>query len=305
MTNDESLKVIVLGAGAIGSYYGGQLALKGHDVTLYARGENLSAIRRSGLEIRTPEGSTVVQVRTTDRADELGAADFAILGVKSYSLDSIGPVVRQTAEKGAALLPFLNGVETTDHLLALGVPRGAILAGVTRISVARVQPGVVERRGSLQSVIIGELDGQTTDRITRIVTALRDAGIDARVSDRIDVDLWQKFVFLSAIAAACGLARAPLGDVRERPLGRRLLQRAVQEAVDVARARGIPLPDDETAQAVAAIDALPPGAKPSLLLDLESGRPTEVDVLSGAVSRYAEAAGIPAPIHDAVTAALS
>ena len=95
----------MLGAGAIGAYYGGQLARAGHDVTLYARGENLTAIRSSGLEIRTPEGSTVVRVAATDSADELGAADFAILGVKSYSLDSIGPVVRRTAENGAAILP--------------------------------------------------------------------------------------------------------------------------------------------------------------------------------------------------------
>jgi len=299
------LKVIVLGAGAIGAYYGGQLARTGHDVTLYARGENLTTIRRRGLEIRTREGSTVVQVTATDRADELGAADFAILGVKSYSLDSIGPVVRQTAENGVAILPFLNGVETTDHLLKLGVPRGAVLGGVTRISVARVQPGVVERRGTIQSVIIGELDGQTTDRVTRIATAFRDAGADARVSNRIEVDLWQKFIFLAAIAGACGLARAPIGVVRERPLGRRLFQRAVQEVVDVARARGIPLADDETAQVTGAIDALPPGTKPSFLLDLESGGPTELDILSGAVSRYADEAGISAPIHDAVTAALS
>jgi 2-dehydropantoate 2-reductase len=295
---------MVLGAGAIGAYYGGQLARTGHDVTLYARGENLAAIRRSGLEIRTPEGSTIVQVAATDRADDLGAADFAILGVKSYSLDSIGPVVRQTAEKGAAILPFLNGVETTDHLLKLGVPRGALLGGVTRISVVRVQPGVVERRGPGQSVIVGELDGQTTDRVTLIATAFRDAGADARVSNRIDVDLWQKFIFLAAIAGACGLARVPLGVLRDRPLGRRLLQRAVQEVVDVARARGIPLPDDETAQVVGAIDALPPGTKPSFLLDLESGRPTELDVLSGAVSRYADKAGFSAPIHDTVAAAV-
>jgi 2-dehydropantoate 2-reductase len=299
------VKVIVLGAGAIGAYYGGQLARTGHDVTLYARGENLTAIRRRGLEIRTPEGSTVVQVAATDRADELGAADFAILGVKSYSLDSIGPVVRQTAENGVAILPFLNGVETTDHLLKLGVPRGAVLGGVTRISVARVQPGVVERRGTIQSVIIGELDGQTTDRVTRIATAFRDAGADTRVSSRIDVDLWQKFIFLAAIAAGCGLARVPVGVLRERRLGRRLFQRAVQEVVDVARARGIPLPDDETTQVTGAIDALPRGTKPSFLLDLEAGGPTELDILSGAVSRYAEEAGIPAPIHDAVTAALA
>ena len=295
----------MLGAGAIGAYYGGQLARAGHDVALYARGENLAAIRRSGLEMRTPEGSTVVKVAATDRADDLAAADFAILGVKSYSLDSIGPVVGRVAERGAAILPFLNGVETTDHLLALGVSRGALLGGVTRISVARVQPGVVERRGPMQSVIIGELDGQTTDRVTRIAAAFRDAGADARVSNRIDVDLWQKFIFLSAIAAACGLARTPIGVLRERPRGRRLLQRAVQEAVDVARARGIALPDDETARVVGAIDALPPGTKPSFLLDLESGGPTELDVLSGAVSRYADEAGISAPVHDTVTAALA
>ncbi|MDQ6769863.1 MAG: 2-dehydropantoate 2-reductase [Gemmatimonadota bacterium] len=299
------MKVIVLGAGAIGAYYGGQLARTGHDVTLYARGENLAAIRRSGLEIRTPEGITVVQVAATDRADELGAADFAILGVKSYSLGSIGPVVRQIAEKGAGILPFLNGVETTDRLMALGVPRGMLLGGVTRISVARVQPGVVERRGAFQSVIVGELDGQTTDRVTRIAGAFRDAGTDARVSNRIDVDLWQKFIFIASIAAVCGLARAPIGALRERPLGRRLLQRAVQEVVDVARARGIPLAADETALVIGAIDTLPPGTKPSFLLDLESGGVTELDVLSGAVSRYADEAGISAPVHDAATAALA
>jgi 2-dehydropantoate 2-reductase len=299
------LKVIVLGAGAIGAYYGGQLARTGHDVTLYARGENLAAIRGSGLEIRTPEGSTVVHVAATDSADELPAADFAILGVKSYSLESIGPVVRQVARKGTAILPFLNGVETTDRLIALGVPRDALLGGVTRISVARVQPGVVERRGAFRSVIIGELDGQTTDRVTRIAAAFRDADVDSRVSNRIDVDLWQKFVFIAAMAASCGLARSPIGPLREKPLGRRLLERAVREAVDVARARGIPLPDNETAQVIAAIDALPPGTKPSFLLDIESGGATELDTLSGAVSRYAEKAGVSAPIHDAVAAALA
>jgi 2-dehydropantoate 2-reductase len=299
------VKLIVLGAGAIGAYYGGQLARAGHEVTLYARGDNLDAIRQRGLEIRTPEGSLMAEVAATDRVEELGAADFAILGVKSYSLDSIGPAVRQVAENGACIVPFLNGVETTDRLIALHVPRSAILGGVTRISVARLQPGVVERRGPFQSVVVGELDGGVTGRANRIATAFRDAGVDARATNRIELELWQKFVFIAALAASCGLARSPVGPLRDQPLGRRLLQRAVQEVVDVARARGIPLADDETAQVVGAIDALLPGTKPSFLLDLESGGPTELDVLSGAVSRYAETAGIAAPIHDTATAALA
>jgi 2-dehydropantoate 2-reductase len=245
-----------------------------------------------------------VQVTATDRVEELGAADFAILGVKSYSLDAIAPVVQRVTKNGAAVLPFLNGVETTERLIALGVSSAAILGGVTRISVARVQPGVVERRGPFQSVIVGELDGRVTDRVTRIVAAFRDTGVEASASNQIEVDLWQKFVFIAALAASCGLARTPVGPLRDRPLGRRLLQRAVQEVVDVARARGIPLAADETAQVVGAIDALPPGTKPSFLLDLESGGPTELATLSGAVSRYADAAGVATPVHDTTAAVL-
>src|SRR4029077_20476488 len=132
-----------LGAGAIGAYYGGQLARTGHEVTLYARGDNLPALRQRGLEIRTTEGSPVVQLAATDRVEELGAADFAILAVKSYSLDAIAPVVECVAKSGGRILPFLNGVETKQRLVALGVSSTAMLGGVTRISVARVQPGVV------------------------------------------------------------------------------------------------------------------------------------------------------------------
>ena len=299
------MKVIVLGAGGVGAYYGGQLARAGHEVTLYARGENLAAIRERGLEIRTSEGSSMVPIDATDRVDDLSAADFAILAVKSYSLDSIGPVVKEVAARVTAILPFLNGVETTDRLLAMGIPRIEILGGVTRISVARVQPGVVERRGEFQSVVVGELDGRITDRVTRIAAAFRETGVDARASNQIEKELWQKFVFIAALAASCGLARTPVGPLRERPLGRRLLQRAVQEVVDVARARGIPLAADESAQVVGAIDALPPGAKPSFLLDLEAGGPNELDILSGAVSRYADEAGVPTPIHDTAAAVLA
>jgi 2-dehydropantoate 2-reductase len=137
------------------------------------------------------------------------------------------------------------------------------------------------------------------------VRAFRDAGVEARASKNIEIDLWEKFVFIAAMAASCGLARTPIGPLRDKPLGRRLLQRAVQEVIDVARAHGIQLPAEESAQVVGAIDALPPGTKPSFLLDLEAGGPNELDILSGAVSRYAQAVGISTPIHDTVTAVLS
>lgn len=301
----QSMNVVVLGTGAVGGYYGGQLARAGHAVTCFARGANLAAIQERGLEVRTPEGAFHARVSTTDRLDALAPADFAILAVKSYSLADIAPAVRHCAQQGTAIVPLLNGVETTDHLAQFGVERAMVIGGLTTIGAVRVAPGIVERRSPFQRVVVGERDGRTSDRVDRIVAAFRDAGVEARASDRIGVELWQKFVFLAGLAAACGLARSAVGPIRETALGRRLLQRAAEEIVAVGRARGVDLPQGEVARVMGVIDSLPPTMKPSFLVDLEAGGPTELEILSGAVSRFAEEAGIATPIHDTATVTLT
>jgi len=299
------VKVVVLGAGAVGAYYGGQLARAGHEVTCFARGATLAALRERGLEIKTPEGAFQARVAATDRVETLQPADFAILAVKSYSLEGIAPVVRHCAQQGTTVVPLLNGVETAEQLAHLKVPPAAVLGGLTTISAVRVGPGSVERRGPLQVVVVGEFDGVITERVRRIAAAFRDAGVDARASDRIQVELWQKFVFITALAAACGLARSPVGPLRADRLGRRLVERAIGEVVAVGRARGVAFPGDEAARVLAVIDGLPPAMKPSFLVDLESGGPTELDILSGAVVRFAEQVRVATPIHDTATVALA
>jgi 2-dehydropantoate 2-reductase len=203
----------------VGAYFGGQLARAGHQVTCFARGENPRALCQHGLEIRTPEGAFNAPVAATDSAADLGPADFAILAVKSYSLEGIAPVVRHCAEQGTTVVPLLNGVETHERLLGLDVAPSALIGGITIISVARVTPGVVERHGPLQIVGLGELDGRATQRVGAIAAAFRGASVDARVSDHIAVELWQKFVFVTALAAGCGLARSSVGPLRsDRPV---------------------------------------------------------------------------------------
>jgi 2-dehydropantoate 2-reductase len=150
-------------------------------------------------------------------------------------------------------------------------------------------------------VVIGEYDGRPSERTQAIAHAFRESGIDARVSDHIEADLWQKFVFIAALAASCGLARSAVGPLRADPLGRRLLQRATQEVLAVAAARGVALPEGEAVRVLSVIDGLPPAMKPSFLLDLEAGGPTELDALCGTVSRFAEQAGLAVPIHDTAT----
>ena len=304
---ESPLTIAVLGAGAVGSYFAGLLARAGHNVHLLARGSHLDAIRdQGGLAIREPDGSTsVVAVSATDDPATLHGATYIIVTVKSYSLAEIAaPLKALTTEVGAVVIPLLNGVDVVDRLADLGVPRRALVGGIAYISAARTAPGVVSRFSNFRRIVVGELSGQPSDRTTRFVTACVEAGIEATTTDNIRLDLWRKFLFLAPIAAVCGLARSPIGAVRNAPFGSFVIQRAIREVADVARASGVPLTDHDESRSFHAIEELPVGMKPSFLLNVERGGPNELDVLSGTVARLGLSLGVDTPVHAAVVASL-
>jgi 2-dehydropantoate 2-reductase len=299
------MRFAIVGAGGIGGYFGARLASAGHDVRLLARGEHLEAIRSRGLEVREPGETWTAKPFAADDPAKLGPADTAIVAVKSYSLREVSPVVRELAEGGALVVPLLNGVTAFDELVAAGVARDRILPGLAVISVEKSGPGVVTRRSDFRSIVLGEPGGGPSERGERIAAALGETGADARVSHDIGVDLWRKFLFLSTIAAACGLARAPIGAVREAVHGKLLLERALSETAAIARRRGVALPEGEEGRVLPGILALAGGLKPSFLLDLERGGPNELDVLSGAIARFGRECGVETPVHDTAVAAFS
>ena len=298
------MKIAILGAGGVGGYFGGLLARGGHEVSMLARGAHLEALRERGLEVRTPEGAFTVAVLAAGGPEEMGAVDLAVVAVKTYSLGEIAPAARILAERGADVLPLLNGVDAAERLIAAGVPDERVLGGLTEISAARVGPGVVERRSTFQRIVVGERAGGISGRAERIAGVFREAGAEARASADITADLWRKFAFISSVAAACGLARAPIGPVRRAPLGTLLIERAVREVGAVARARGVALTVEDEAKILDFASSLADHLKPSFLLDLESGGRTEIEDLSGAVSRLGREAGVATPVHDVATAAL-
>ena len=301
------MKFVILGAGGVGGYYGGLLARNGHTVSMLARTANLAALKERGIEVRMPGETFTAPVQASDNVKDFGAVDCVLLAVKNYSLAEIAPAATVLAEQGALIVPLLNGVEVVDRLVAAGVPRTQLIGGLTAISAIRVAPGVFERRSPFQRVVLGELAGSPPEhaqRIAAIVQAFRGAGIDAEVSKDITADLWRKFAFIASMAAACGLSRTAIGPLRATPLGQLLIERAVREVVAVARARKVALADDEAERTMKTMNGLPDAMKPSLLIDLEAERPTEIDDLSGAVSRLGKAAGVETPVHDTAAAAI-
>ena len=298
------MRIAVLGAGGVGGYYGGILARAGHDVAFLARGEHLKALREKGLEIRTPEGTFTVRVEAADDPEALGTADLALVAVKTYSLREIAPAAAALARKGADILPLLNGVDAADRLIEGGAPTERVLGGLTEISAARVAPGVIERKSTFQRVVIGERTGGLSERAERIAALFRDVGVDSQASAEIGVDLWRKLSFIASMAAACGLSRTSVGAIRDKPLGRLLIERLIHEAITVGQGLGLALTREDETRILGFADSLAAPLKPSLLVDLEAGRPTEIDDLSGAISRLGRKAGVETPVHDVATAAL-
>ncbi len=299
------MRFVILGAGGVGSYYGGVLARAGHRVALVARGEHLEAIAQRGLIVQTPEETFTVSVAASEDPTALGPADFAIIAVKNYSLGEIAGAARHFAESGTTILPLLNGVEAADRLIASGVPKARVLGGMTEISAVRLGPGIVARRSPFQRIAVGEFEGPISTRVEQLVGAFRDAGVDARASTEILADLWRKLAFIASVAAACGLARSSVGPIRKAPLGHLLFERAIHEGLAVGRARGVPLAPEDEAKLLQFVDSLPDPIRPSFLEDLEEGHPTELDDLCGAISRLGRACGVETPVHDVATAALS
>ncbi|MEO6810412.1 MAG: 2-dehydropantoate 2-reductase [Isosphaeraceae bacterium] len=298
------MRIVIVGAGGVGGYFGGLLARAGHEVVMLARGPHLAALQERGIEVRTPDETFQVSVTATDDPKALGRADYVIVAVKGYSLSEVAHVVRTLAEAGSVIVPLLNGVEVVDRLIGHGVLENQILGGLTSISAVRIGPGVVERLSPFQRVVVGEVAGGTSDRVERIVEALRVSGAEAEASDDINAAIWRKFAFIASMAAACGVARLPIGPLQATELGRSVIDRLVREALAVGRSRGVALPETEADRILDLFATLPAAMKPSLLLDLEAGGPTEIDDLSGAVSRLGRQLGIETPSHDRVTATL-
>ncbi len=294
------MQIGIVGAGGIGGFYGGLLARAGHTVRILARGDHLAAINARGLEIKTSDGTFVVHPDASADPANLVGCEHVLVSVKGYSLSEVGPAIVGAANAGATIVPLLNGIDAAERLMKLGVPKASIVGGFVRASLERTGPGVIERKSDFDLIVLGELDRVKRERTARLVEAIAAAGATARESDDILYELWRKFAFIVPMGVGCGLARQPMGPVMATERGRNLIKGAVHEIVTVSQ--GVLGADDEP-KTFAELSAIAPPIKPSFLLDLERGGPTELDLLAGAVSRLGKELGVPTPIHDVATAA--
>jgi 2-dehydropantoate 2-reductase len=295
------MKIVMMGSGGVGGYYGARLQQAGHEVAFVARGAHAEAMRKNGLRIRSELGDAHLTVRVLEDPAQAGAADLAVIAVKLWDTEDAARAVARVPR--AAVVSLQNGVDK-DEVLVSVLGRDRVLGGVTHIAAVIAEPGVIAQTGKLQRVTLGELDGSRTPRLQAAADAFRSAGVETVVSDDIRRVTWEKFVFLSALSGLTALTRKPIGEVRANPATRSLLLEALREAVAVARAEGAGLDDAFAQKQLETIDSLPAGMLSSMAQDLLRGRRLELPWLSGAVIRRAEKHGLRVPAHQAIQAAL-
>lgn len=295
---------MIMGTGGVGGYYGGLLAKNGNDVTFIARGEHLTAMQQNGLQVKSIHGDfTVSPANATDDPANVGPVDLILFCVKTYSTDDAAQAIRPAVGPQTAVLSLQNGIDAAERI---GKVIGAehVIGGATWLSSAVEAPGIIKQISQFRRIVFGELSGGQSERIQSIYEVLKNTGITVETSQDIQKILWTKFVFISAVSSFGSLTRLPMGDYRSVPETRRLLSGIMQEVAALARAQGIQLDDDVVQKSLEFADSAGAHIKPSMQLDVEAGRRTELESMVGVIGRKGREADVPTPIADFVYACL-
>ncbi len=297
------MRIVVVGAGGVGGYFGARLAAAGQDVTFVARGRHLAAIQEHGLVVRSPLGEFASAVTAVPTIAEAPPADLVLIAVKLWDTEEVAAQLKPAVAAGARVMSLQNGVQKDDVLRA-HVSADAVLGGVSYISAGIAEPGVIAHFGAMQKLVFGEFDGSTSALVTDFLAACGSAGVDAEVSANISRVIWEKFVFMVGLSATTAAVRQPIGVVRANTNTRALLRDVMAEVVAVGRASGVDL-TDEVDERLAFVDTLPPDMAASMYHDLLRGGRLELPWLSGGVAALGARLGVPTPRNSTVADVLA
>ena len=297
--NQETMNIAIIGPGAIGCLFGGMLSRAGHEVWLLARQPDRAKIlARRGIWISGVTGEFNARVHATTSARDVPGARLVIIAVKSYDTADAAQTASLLLAPDTTILTLQNGLGNLETLQqALGENR--VIAGVTSQAATLLAPGQVHHAGQ-GATIIGEPGGQLTERLTQITEAFSASGIHAELTTNLHSVLWGKLVINAGINPIAALAQVRNGSILESKSLRQLLRAAVTEAVEVARAKRIPLPHPDLPAYAEEICQRTADNVNSMLQDIRRQRRTEIDAINGAVVQQGQAAGVPTPINEAL-----
>ena len=290
-----ALRILIVGAGAVGGYFGGRLAQAGRDVTFLVRPSRAKQLSQDGLRIISPHGDAVLSPKLIS-ADKIDAPyDIIFLSVKAYALEAAMNDFAAAVGPETMIFPVLNGMRHID-ILTKRFGEHAVIGGVCLVAAEIDHQGRIVQLADFQRLVYGERNGKTTPRLKALDATLQGAGFDARLSPEIMQAMWEKWVQLASLGAITCLMRGTIGEIVAAPGGAELSIDALNESVAVATACGYKPSEKVLSRHAAAMTA--PGSllTSSMYRDLRKGAPVEANQILGDFIERGSAHGVATPL---------
>ncbi|MBI3803460.1 MAG: ketopantoate reductase family protein [Nitrospirae bacterium] len=287
-------KILIVGAGAVGGYFGALLCRSGADVTFLVRPQTFQAIQKKGLQIKSFSGDFTVHPTLVQKRSEMQSADLIIMAVKAYDLLPVLEEIAPLVERGATLLTLQNGVDSEERIFDF-YKKECFVAGVAYITSRLAAPGVVEhfRRGIIS---VGERSGEKSERAAQIHQLLSDAGIQCTLTGQIMKAKWEKLCWNATFNPLSVILDHPISLILDSPPLLEIVRQAIAEIIAVAASEGIAL-KEKTIDETITVSSQFREYHTSMYEDFKGGKPTEIDHLNGDLIRRGERRGIPVATH--------
>lgn len=304
---NSKTRIIIAGIGGVGGYFGGLLAnkyagSKEIEIIFIARGEHLQKIKLEGLKLMSGDTEfTAYPALATDEFSDAGVADYLILCTKSYDLEETTHQLKPCLKQDTIIIPLLNGVNNTDRIRRI-LPDHTVLNGCAYIVSHIKSPGIIENQGNTQKIFFG-LDDTCNEELKNLEKIMKDAGIDATLSESISSITWTKFIFISALATATSYFDKPVGQVAKEEED--TLRRLIEEVTQVARAKNIDLEPDIAAKTLEKVKKVPYQNTTSMQRDFQNKKDhTELESLTKYVIDAGQELSIKTPVYQKLYDAL-
>lgn len=289
------MRILILGAGAIGGYFGARLHEAGGNVTFLVRGARTSQLAAHGLRVESPLGNIRIKPKTITVDATHEHFDVIILTCKAYDLGSAVDSISPFAGPDSIILPLLNGIAHLG-MLDSRFGRNRMLGGVAHLAVTLTPEGDISHLNDMHKLIFGSRSSQTSRWLAPLAQLLSEASVDYRVSDNVEQDMWDKCVFLSTLAAATCTMRASIGGILATIAGEKFILDLLSESENIAAACDFPPSAKQLATYRAQLTERGSDLTASMLRDIERGGPTEADHILGDMVRRGDAHGVPIPL---------
>ncbi|MCR6110177.1 ketopantoate reductase family protein [Bacillus sp. A301a_S52] len=289
------MKILVLGAGATGGYFGGRLLEKGEDVTFLVRKKRHNQLKEEGLVIKSIHGNVSLKPRTLLPESNDEPFDVVIIATKSYhlheALQTVAPFVREYT----TIIPLLNGIEHVDELTAY-YSKNQVMGGLCFIESTLDKKGHIIQTSSVHELTYGEWSGRKSPRTEELAEIFSGTKASFRISDQIEQDMWHKYLFITVLSGITSLMRSAIGPIRDTLEGRTYIQQLFEEVRHTMTEKGAPLANGIVEKQMRLIDNADFSMKSSMLRDIEKKQPIEADHLQGYLLLLAERLGIETPL---------